>query len=330
MSPSNSSSSPETDQGLNDIGVAVLEKSTMTNPKQVSPQEVVPEVINPKQVSSQEVVPEVNNPKQVSPQEVVPAVNNPKQVSPQEVVPEVNNPKQVSPDQEVVPEVNNPKQESPQEVVPERKNTEVVSGRKKTQERPSFELRVLRSINKLIKKYPPKDTNAKRGGFPHANSLCAHQKTHKHVDPSYSPGPCFWNKPCNSYQGTSNSVVDFGVSSRDALSNGISRGSVRNMGIGEAMGYPCAPPYGRTSYGFSSGSPLVTHNYNRPNLSDFNRSGLSFGPFKPSGGGSNSNYPSLFNGGFTMATHAAPNRPFIGNPSYGSLPSHVDGRRKQR
>ncbi|KAF8116862.1 hypothetical protein N665_0014s0123 [Sinapis alba] len=284
----------------------------VNNLKQVSPQEVVPEVNNLKQVSPQEVVPEVNNPKQVSPQEVVPAVNNPKQVSPQEVVPEVNNPKQVSP-QEVVPDLNNPKQGSPQEAMPEKKNTEVVSGRKKT-ERPSFDLRVLRALNKLMKRYPSKDDcalvcNICKRGFPNSNSLCAHQKTHKHdlalerklkqVEPSYSPRQCFWKKPCNSYQGTCNSADG---SSEDALSNdkhlGISRGSVRNMD---------------------------THNSNRPNLPDLNHSGLSFGPFKPNGGGTNNNYPSLFNGGFTMAPPATPNRPFIVNPSYVSLPFYSYG-----
>ncbi|XP_033142002.1 uncharacterized protein LOC103857225 isoform X1 [Brassica rapa] len=309
MSPSNSSSSPETDQRLNDIVVAVQEKSTMTNPKQVSPREVVPEVNNPTQGSPQEVVPEVHNPTQVSPQEIVPEVNNPKQVSPHpEVVPEVNNPKQVSPHQEVVPEVNNQKQASPQEVVHEMNNPKQVSPgevvsqvnnpkqvspqevvpdpnnqkqglpqevvpeteSKKTQ-RASFELRVLRAINKLIKKYPSLDNhslicNICKRGFPNANSLGAHQKTHKHdlelerklkqAEPIYSPpgpGQCFWKKHDNSYQG----------------------------------------------------APLVTHNYNRPNLSDFNRSGLSFGPFKPNGGG---NYPYP---------------PFTMNPSYGSHDSKI-------
>ncbi|KAL0843840.1 hypothetical protein Bca101_017086 [Brassica carinata] len=298
----------------------------VNNPKQESPQEVMPEVNNPKQGSPQEVVPEVNNPKQGCPQEVVPEVDNPKQGSPQEVVHEVNNPKQGSP-QEIVPDLNIPKQVSPQEVEPERKNTEVVvSGRKKT-ERPSFELRVLRALNKLIKKYPSKDHHALicnicKRGFPNANSLCAHQKTHKH-DPELER-KLKQVEASNSYQGTSNSV-GFGGSSQYALSNGISRGSIRNMDIDEVMGYPSAPPYEKSSYGFSPGAPLVTHSYNRPNLTNLNRSGLSFGPFKPNGGSSNSNYPSLFNGGFTMAPPATPNRPFIMNPSYGSLPYYSYG-----
>ncbi|KAH0932225.1 hypothetical protein HID58_009342 [Brassica napus] len=361
MSPSNSSSSPATDQRLNDIVVAVPEKSSMTNPKQVSPQEVVPEVNNPTQGSPQEVVPEVNNPKQVSPQEIVPEVNNPKQVSPQEIVPEVNNPKQVSPHQEVVPEVNNQKQASPQEVVHEMNNPKQVSPgevvsqvnnpkqvspqevvpdpnnpkqglpqevvpeteSKKTQ-RASFELRVLRAINKLIKKYPSLDNhslicNICKRGFPNANSLGAHQKTHKHdlelerklkqAEPIYSPpgpGQCFWKKHDNSYQGTTSNALSndkhLGIS-RESI--GGEGSSVRKMNIGEVMGYPSPPPYGNTNYGFSSGAPLVTHNYNRPNLSDFNRSGLSFGPFKPNGGG---NYPYP---------------PFTMNPSYGSHDSKI-------
>ncbi|KAF2578041.1 hypothetical protein F2Q70_00008021 [Brassica cretica] len=344
MSPSNSSSSPETDQRLNDIVVAVQEKSTMTNPKQLSPQEVVPGVNNPKQVSPQEVVPEVNNPKQVSPQEAVPGLNNPKQVSPQEAVPglnnpkqaspqevvhEMNNPKQVSPEevvsqvnslkqvspQEVVPDPNNPKQGLPQEVVPETES-------KKTQ-RASFELRVLRAINKLIKKYPSLDNHALicnicKRGFPNANSLCAHQKTHKHdlelerklkqVEPIYSPpgpGQCFWKKHDNSYQGTSNALSNDKHREISRESIGGEGSSVRKMDIGEVIGYPSPPPYGNTNYGFSSGAPLVTHNYNRPNLSDLNRSGFSFGPFKPNGGG---NYPYP---------------PFTMNPSYGSHDSKI-------
>ncbi|XP_033142003.1 GATA zinc finger domain-containing protein 10-like isoform X2 [Brassica rapa] len=288
MSPSNSSSSPETDQRLNDIVVAVQEKSTMTNPKQVSPREVVPEVNNPTQGSPQEVVPEVHNPTQVSPQEIVPEVNNPKQVSPHpEVVPEVNNPKQVSPHQEVVPEVNNQKQASPQEVVHEMNNPKQVSPgevvsqvnnpkqvspqevvpdpnnqkqglpqevvpeteSKKTQ-RASFELRVLRAINKLIKKYPSLDNhslicNICKRGFPNANSLGAHQKTHKHdlelerklkqAEPIYSPpgpGQCFWKKHDNSYQGSCSNNNNNNSSSQGAISLELSLGPSKWMGGG--------------------------------------------------------------------------------------------------
>ncbi|CAH8363463.1 unnamed protein product [Eruca vesicaria subsp. sativa] len=375
MSPSNSSSSPKNDQRLNAIVVAAQEKRNMTSPIQVSPQEVVPEMNNLKKVSPQEVMPQVKNPEQTSPKEIVPEVDNLKQVSPQEVVPEVNNSKQGSPQeqvsQEVVPEVNNPKQVSPQEVVNEVNNPKKVSSQELVPEvnnpiqvspqevvpdlnnpqqgspqevvpeykkRSSFELHVLRTINKLMKKYPSLNNHALicnicKRGFPNAHSLCSHQKTHKHdlelewkmkhVDPSHSHGQCFRKKkPDNSYQGMSNSV-DVGGSSQDTLSNdhkrlGISPGSVRNMD--EVMGYPSAPPYGKTNYGF----PLVTHNYYRSNLSDNNRSGLYFDPFMRNGGGSNSNYPSLVNGGFTMApTPATPYRPFIVNPSSGPRDSTI-------
>ncbi|CAF2137758.1 unnamed protein product, partial [Brassica napus] len=80
---------------------------------------------------------------------------------------------------------------------------------------------------------------------------------------------------------------------------------------------PSYPPGQGTSYGFSPGTPLVTHNHNHPTFSNFNRPGISFGPFKSGGGGNSRGYP-LFNHGNTMAPPANPYRSLTQNTSYGS------------
>ncbi|CAF1895943.1 unnamed protein product, partial [Brassica napus] len=82
---------------------------------------------------------------------------------------------------------------------------------------------------------------------------------------------------------------------------------------------PSYPPGQGTSYGFSPGTPLVTHNHYHPTLSNFNRPGISFGPFKSGGGGNRGDYPyPLFNGGIAMAPPANPYRSLTQNTSYGS------------
>ncbi|CAN6994811.1 unnamed protein product [Brassica oleracea var. botrytis] len=82
---------------------------------------------------------------------------------------------------------------------------------------------------------------------------------------------------------------------------------------------PSYPPGQGTNYGFSPGTPLVTHNHYHPTLSNFNRPGISFGPFKSGGGGNRRDYPyPLFNGGIAMAPPANPYRSLTQNTSYGS------------
>ncbi|WZY75840.1 hypothetical protein YC2023_022224 [Brassica napus] len=80
---------------------------------------------------------------------------------------------------------------------------------------------------------------------------------------------------------------------------------------------PSYPPGQGTSYGFSPGTPLVTHNHNHPTFSNFNHPGISFGPFKSGGGGNSRGYP-LLNHGNTMAPPANPYRSLTQNTSYGS------------
>lgn len=173
--------------------------------------------------------------------------------------------------------------------------------------------------------------------FPTPKSLYGHQRVHsreKQLERALK-------KTRTLGQGTSNSVALGGYS----LSNYdkylcLSRGPIESMSLKNTTTFPSlnsgvtnanipvfrhpVPPDRNTSYGFSSGTPLVTHNHNRPTLSNFNRpGGVSFGPFKSGGHGSSRAYPySLFNGGITRAPPATPYRSRVPLPSYRYNNSH--------
>ncbi|KAG2310570.1 hypothetical protein Bca52824_022127 [Brassica carinata] len=168
--------------------------------------------------------------------------------------------------------------------------------------------------------------------FSTLKSLYGHQRVHTRekqlerqlemMKQSYYPG-----------EGTSNSV-DLGGFSQNDKYHLLSRDPIESKSLKNTTTFPslnsavtkdnmpvCRHPVapGRnTSYGFSSGTPLVTHNHNHPTLSNFNRlGGVSFGPFKSGGGGSSRDYPII----------RAPHRSLTQNTNYGSssrvpLPSY--------
>ncbi|KAF8049688.1 hypothetical protein N665_2148s0001 [Sinapis alba] len=153
--------------------------------------------------------------------------------------------------------------------------------------------------------------------FPSPKSLYGHQRVHtrekqlerqlKKTRPSYYPG-----------QGTSTSVDFGGYSLPNDKYLSFSRDPNESISAKNTTTFPSLNG-GVTSYGFSSGTPLVTHNH---------LGGVSFGPFKSGGGGSSRDYPySSFNRGVTMTPPATPYRPLTQDTTYGSssrvpLPSY--------